>query len=119
MMEEETTTYILVWDMLGLEAVINATELDQQHLIDILAHKDLTQPVSSKLNHVLTSVLLRARFNSQRHYEIYAIDVSAEIDEAALRQYFEDNPQGMADLVRAKGKKIFGERLNKDKIKIT
>ena len=117
-MHRETTTYILAWDMLGLEAVINATELDQQYVIDILSQRNTTEHPPSRLGIILHRLILRARFNSQRHYEIYAIEVDADIDEAALRQYFEDSPQVMADLVRDRGKKIFGDRLPRDQIKI-
>jgi hypothetical protein len=67
----------------------------------------------------MQSLLLRARFNPQRHYEIYAIDCAEEMDEAFWREQWEDNPQATAELIRERGHKIYSDRANTKEIKIT
>ncbi len=62
---------------------------------------------------------MRARFNPQRHYEIYAIDCDKDITADAWRVMWETCPQETADLVRARGHKIYSDRANKQEIKIT
>jgi hypothetical protein len=53
---------------------------------------------------------LRARFNSQRHYEIYIITATPGIDEDDIREMFEANPQGAAETIRRIGNKVFSDR---------
>jgi hypothetical protein len=53
---------------------------------------------------------LRARFNTQRHYEIYAIGVDGTITQEDIRDMFETDPQYAADLIRARGERIYSDR---------
>jgi len=53
---------------------------------------------------------LRARFNSQRHYEIYAIGVDGSITKEDLVEMFKTDPQYAADLIRARGEKLYSDR---------
>lgn len=62
------------------------------------------------LNTIIQTLTLRARYNPQRHYEIYAVDCSEDMDEAFWREQWEENPQFTADLIREKGHKIFSDR---------
>lgn len=108
-----TNTYILMWDCNGLESVINATEEDQTMLMDIL--KD--QPTKSKnVGQILHYMTMRARFNSQRHYEIYAVDADESIEEEDFWRMFEERPQESADLIRDRGRKIWSDRASSVKI---
>jgi len=60
---------------------------------------------------------LRARYNTQRCYEIYAIGVDGTITQEDIRDMFETDPQYAADLIRARGEKIYSDRRReKDKI---
>lgn len=109
-------TYILSWDCYGLESCINATELEQERIMDILSDKQPTQ--NQSVGQILSLLTLRARFNTQRHYEIYAIDVVDDIKKEDLVYQFEKNPQGMAELIRERGRQLFSDRVDKDRIKI-
>ncbi len=62
---------------------------------------------------------LRARYNSQRHYEIYIITAAAGIDENDIRAMFEANPQTAADTIRRIGEKFHSDRLESNRIAIT
>jgi hypothetical protein len=101
--------------MTGLEALINVTQIEKEHeqwekenIFRIL--KEQNQKV--KPAHVpLDMMILRARLNSQRHYEIYAFD--SELSEQYIRETFEDSPQVMADAIRNVGHKFYSDRANK------
>lgn len=103
--------------MHGLECCINASQIDREKTWNILANKDGRH---ENLNSIINKLTLRARFNSQRHYEIYAVNVDPSITQEDLVRQFNDEPQAMADLIRARGRKIYSDRLSENsKIKIT
>lgn len=113
-------TYILSWDCHGLEACINISDIDKENMWAALKETD---PDSNKgrtvtISSIVNAIILRARYNSQRHYEIYAIDTDDNITAQDLRDGFEDQPQAMADLIRARGRKLYSDRVKEDKIKI-
>jgi hypothetical protein len=110
------STYILSWDCFGLESCINATAIEQERVFNIL--KDQPDTRNTNVGQLLTTLTLRARFNSQRHYEIYAVDVDESVDQQDLVEMFEVNPQGMADLIRKQGRKLYSDREDISKIKI-
>lgn len=114
------TTFVLSWDNTGLEACVNLTELEQQQMWKILKgeKENSNQGRDHSINSILNMLMLRARFNTQRHYEIYAIDVDETLDEQDLREMFDDNPQGMADLIRDRGRELYSDRANENHIKI-
>ena len=108
-------TFILMWCSEGLESVINATEEDQNHLIDILSDR----PESSKrLGEILYYMTMRARFNTQRHYEIYAVDTDGSISSDDFWEMFEERPQETADLIRERGRLIHSDRAKSNLVKI-
>ena len=113
-------TFVLSWDHLGLEACVNVTELDQRQMWEILSgqKKDTKHGRDHNVNSIMHMLMLRARFNTHRHYEIYAIDVDETIDEQDLRAMFEEDPQSSADLIRARGRQLYSDRVKEDHIKI-
>jgi len=104
-----------MWDMLGLECLINVTQIEKEHeqwekenIFRILKDQDKTL----KPAHVpLEMMIMRARANPQRHYEIYAFD--SELSEQDIRETFEDSPQVMVDAIRNVGHKFYSDRANK------
>jgi arsenate reductase-like glutaredoxin family protein len=62
--------------------------------------------------------MLRARYNSQRHYEIYTVNMDESISEQDIRDMFETSPQGMADLIRERGHKMYSDRVDQKQVKI-
>jgi hypothetical protein len=114
-----TNAYIFSWDNLGIESIVPITEYehwDKQNLIRILSEE---RTKTNPLNAIMHNLLLRARFNSHRHYEIYAIDCDESLDEKFWREQWEENPQFTADLIRERGHKIYSDRLQLNKITIT
>jgi len=109
-------TYILSWDQTGLEACINVTEIEKEEMWNTL--KSVESNRTSKVGSILQSLTLRARFNTQRHYEIYAIDIANGIAKEDLESMFNDDPQGSADLIRSRGRQLYSDRAEPNRILI-
>jgi hypothetical protein len=117
-----TNTFIISWDMTGLEAVVDITQdlaagelRDQEVLFDILKDPEANHGNEPwrKISNIIQSMTLRARANTQRHYEIYSIQTVYDIDRATLERLFEDNPQAAAELIRDRGTKLYSDRIAK------
>lgn len=112
---QEGNLFIISWDCTGIEAVINITDYEKETTWATL--KDQDPPV--RLGSIVNHLMLRARANSQRHYEIYTMQVQEGITDEDIRGMFDADPQGSADLIRDRGNKIYSDRYNEgDKIKI-
>ena len=105
-MSEETTTFLVSWDCNGLETCINVTEQEQREMWDLLSESNS----SGSFYKIVQAILLRARYNSHRHYEVYTVHVNSDINEQDLWRMFSENPQGMADLIRERGTKIYSDQ---------
>ena len=110
------STFVISWCQEGLEGIIPVSDLEKKEMWDVLNGKT---PAVRDAQHLVNMMLLRARFNPQRHYEVYAVDTEPSIGEEDLRRLFIETPQYAADLVRARGKSLFSDRAPKDHIKIT
>lgn len=112
-------TFIFSWDMYGIESIISISQyefIDKENTIRYLKGET---PIRNPVNSIVQSLLLRARFNPQRHYEVYAIDCDPEMDEKFWREQWEESPQYTADVIREKGHRLFSDRIPDDeKIKI-
>lgn len=112
--------FLISWDCNGLEACVPLHELqqkyeqaEQERAWRILSNKngeDPGNPVNKEINRVYTTVMLRARMNPQRHYEIYTVQTDPAITKEDMMRMFEDSPQSMADLVRTRGEKLYSDR---------
>lgn len=97
-----------MWDMYGLECLINLTEWEQQHLMAILKEEKLVGYPK------IESLLLWAKTNSQRCYEIYVFE-SNDIGYDDIKDAFESNPQYIVDFIRKNGAKVYSDRAGKNK----
>ena len=61
---------------------------------------------------------LRARFNMQRHYEIYIITAKPGIEREDIVGMFEADPQAAADTIRRIGHCYYNDRAPEDRIVI-
>ena len=93
-----------MWCNEGLECVIDITAEEKKCMWAKLRGKKYTPGFS------LDTLKLRAQFNSQRHYEIYAFD-SGDVSLTGVRNLFETTPQTMVDFVRENGTKIYSDRV--------
>jgi hypothetical protein len=58
----------------------------------------------------LDILILRARANPQRHYEIYTVTVEPDVSLKDIENMFKDTPQAIVDLVRARGHRLYSDR---------
>lgn len=113
-----TNAYLVYWCNEGLESVVPITEyehVDRDNTFRVLNNED---PVRNPLTSIIQRMTLRAKFNPDRHYELYAIDCEEHVTSEDLTNMFENNPQGSADLIRARGHQIYSDRVVKKKVKI-
>lgn len=102
-------TLLIMWDCLGLEYCEDLTKREQHRMWSELKGQEPSLGPYPSLN----ALVLRARFNPQRNYEIWVIDVEPSITAQDMISMFEENPQGMADLVRARGRNLYSDRPTK------
>ena len=111
--------YIFSWDQLGIESIVPISQYeyhDQENTMRLLRE----QPrIPNPLNGVVRNLILRARFNPQRHYEIYAIDCAEGMDEKFWREQWDEYPQETAELIRERGHELYSDRAKAGSIKIT
>lgn len=125
MTQESSNKYVLMWDCYGLESCVDVTEdfdranlFDKESIFDRLKDPENT-PVNQpmvRISRTISMMQLRARFNPQRNYEIYYIVTTDGITEESLRGYFEDNPQGAAELIRERGTKLWSDRSTTERV---
>lgn len=113
-MIQESNLFLVSWDCNGVEAVINITDYEKETTWATL--KDEDPPV--KLGSIVNHLMLRARANSQRHYEIYTMWAQEGITDKDIRGMFESDPQGSAELIRDRGNQIYSDRVDATAIKI-
>lgn len=114
-----TNAYLVYWCEEGLESVVPITEYEHWDRDNTFRVLNNQETVRNPLNQMIQNMMLRARVNSQRHYELYAIDCDNSINKTDIEQMFEDDPQTAADLFRSRGHRLYSDRAEKNRVKIT
>jgi hypothetical protein len=105
--------FVVMWDNTGLEFVADYTDYAQDQMWATLQGK------KSKRTFVnLMHLELRARSNTQRHYEIYLVNATEGITADDIRDMFDRDPQTAADIIRERGHRYYSDRVNTDQVKI-
>ena len=107
--------FLIMWDQLGLECCIDITEDEQRRMWQQLKGEPVSGSAIPNYNHLL----LRARFNSQRHYEIYSVEATDGITAEDIKEMFEASPQTAADTIRRLGHCLHSDRAERHKVLIT
>ena len=95
-----------MWDCNGLEAV---EQLPDPAETTFALLKGTKPPEYPNIMHWR----LRARYNSQRHYEIYVFETVKGITKDDIVDMFEASPQHAADTIREIGTVFYSDRANK------
>lgn len=114
-----TNAYLVYWCEEGLESVIPITEYEQWDRDNTFKVLSNQETVRNPLNQLIQNMMLRARFNEQRHYELYAVDCDSTINKTDIEQIFADDPQAAADLFRSRGHRLYSDRAEKNRVRIT
>lgn len=110
-----TNAYLIYWSSEGLESVTpigQYEQIDMDNTFRILQDQD---PVRNPVNTIIQTMILRARFNSHRHYELYAITAVDGIVGPDIEHMFEIDPNQAAQVIRNIGIKLYSDRANKKK----
>ena len=105
MMTNKTNTYLAMWDCYGLEYLCNLTEYSANITYATLMERPV--PNSPPLD----ALMMRARFNPQRNYEIYTFNVEDDVSEEELTEAFKVNPQFIVEHIRKNGQKMWSDRI--------
>jgi hypothetical protein len=101
--------FAIMWDCYGLEAVARVPNPADRTFALL---KGTEPPAMPNIN----MWELRARFNTQRNYEIYLITATPGITEEDIRNMFDANPQSAAETIRRIGEKFFSDRETKERV---
>jgi hypothetical protein len=105
--------FLVMWCNEGLESVVDLTQDEQQRAWSALKGKT---PVSQLPN--INHMILRARYNTQRHYEIYTVEATEGISADDIRDMFENSPQTAAATIRERGNCLHSDRVQEDRVLI-
>lgn len=100
-------TLLLVWDCLGLEYATDLTNYEKEIMWSTLKGEQPTVRIPG-----LDILILRARANPQRNYEIYTVTVEPDVSLKDIEQMFKDSPQEIVDLIRVRGHRLYSDRLD-------
>ena len=103
--------FAVMWDCNGLEAV---EQLPDPAETTFALLKGTEPPKPPNILHWE----LRARYNSQRHYEIYVFDTVKGITKDDIVEMFEASPQHAANTIRELGTVFYSDRATQ-KVAIT
>jgi hypothetical protein len=115
--KKKTKHYLAMWDNQGLECLYDVdlymnryNEWDKLKIVAILKEEKLPDnPPAIPLQ----MMLLRARMNSQRVYEIYEFNSTMGYKE--LTEVFNDDPQPVVEWIRENGKKVYSDYVKQDR----
>ena len=116
-MAKKVTHYLAMWDMKGLECLFNVNlfrddhiEWEKKKIWKTLKEEEFKEAAPSL---PLNMMILRARMNSQRSYEIY--EFNSTMTEGEIREVFDTDPQLIVDWIRENGYKIYSNYVKSER----
>lgn len=115
--KKKLNNFLVVWDMLGLESIFSVDDA----LNEVESYeKDKTwkilknEPVGKAPNPIpLQMLIMRARCNTQRSYEIYTFSTDMTMNQ--VREVFAVTPQPIVEWIRENGNKIYSDYVKQEK----
>jgi len=114
---KKTKHYLAMWDCDGLESLHDVdyhmdryNEWERQQVVAILKGE---QVPARPRGIPLQLMILRARANSQRAYEIYEFNSTLKYKE--LTEAFNNNPQPIVEWIRENGKKVYSDYVKSER----
>lgn len=113
MVRKKSTDFIAMWNSEGLECIFNLSEWKVKD--ELWEQAKIWSTLKDEKHHPrelvpLQHMLLRAKVNSQRFYEIYTFRSDPGIDEETIRELFENTPQFIVDFIRKNGTQVYSDR---------
>jgi len=107
-----------MWDMLGLECVFSiddakklVDDFNKEKVWEILKGKSIDRKPPNPIP--LALLIVRARANSHRNYEIYSFQTY--LSERQVRKTFAADPQSIVEWIRENGNKIYSDYIKQSK----
>ena len=93
--------FLVMWDCNGLETLQDITEHHpdrwaEAHLFESIKNSKVNRPAPPHIQ----ALMLRARYNSHRNYEIYIQQTDDGVTAEEFAEAFDRNPQHWADWIR-------------------
>jgi len=102
--------YLFMWNCHGIESIVPITQYEDQDKLDMWKILKGEPTGKNPLDDILGAMTMRARFNPERSYEVYAMDCEEGITQEDLFDLWDNSPQYAADLTREKGVCMFSNR---------
>ena len=102
-----STQWLVLFDSEGLDTLVPWGDLAQDRMMQTLSGGNIK---GENPQHIVSRMMLRARFNEQRFPEVWTYQTEEDVDYLEMRSLWEANPQYMADLIRGKGEQLFGNK---------
>jgi hypothetical protein len=101
--------FIAMWDCDGLEFLHDISDIEGDAMMKGLVGETYKMPFN------ISMMIMRARYNSQRSYEIYTFTTD-DVDYDSVKDMFEYSPQTIVDAIRKNGNKIYSDYSKKVKV---
>lgn len=116
--KKKENSFLVVWDMLGLESIFSINdamaEIENYEKDKVWKTLKGEHVPGNKPNPIpLQMLIMRARYNSQRSYEIYSFNTT--MSEREVRKIFADDPQPIVDWIRENGNKIYSDYIKQER----
>jgi hypothetical protein len=105
-----TNRFLAMWDCNGLECLVDITDMEGDAMMAGLKGEAYKMPFN------IGMMIMRAKANMQRSYEIYTFETEQDIDYECIKDMFEHTPQVIVDAVRKNGNKIYSDYSKKEKV---
>jgi hypothetical protein len=102
-----STQWVVLFDNEGLDSLIPWGDIAQDRMMTKLSGGEIK---SENPQHIVSRMMLRARFNTQRSPEVWTYQTDTDIEYSEMQSLWEVNPQYMADLIRTKGEQLYGDK---------
>lgn len=111
-MKKAATHFLAMWDSTGLECIFNLTAYYKQ--VEIYEKNSIWPMLKGETNKAvkpapppLNLMLLRARVNAHRCYEVY--EFCSFLSETTIRKLFKDDPQPIVNWIRENGYEVYSD----------
>jgi len=116
--KKKENSFLVVWDMLGLESIFSINdamnEIENYEKDKVWKTFKGEGSIGKKPNPIpLQMLIMRARYNSQRSYEIYSFNTTMSMRE--VRKIFADDPQPIVEWIRENGNKIYSDYIKQER----
>lgn len=102
--------FLAMWDCNGLECLFDITDHDGDMLMAKLKGETFKVPYN------ISMMMMRARTNLQRSYEIYSFTTDSSLDYDDVKALFETDPQTIVNSIREHGHMIHSDYNPRQKV---